>query len=86
LSLSPRAHHGQLLAPSRPARLSLTVRRGSLKMTCDESVVVDWRGDPRRLIRSLSSHLPDSNEFFLGSSNTFLIREMTLTPLMTASP
>ena len=86
IDLNPNAHRGQLLFPSRPARFSLTVRRGSIKLTCDGSTVVDWSGDPRRLIRSIGWQIPDRKSLFLASSSSVLFREMTLTPLPAESP
>jgi eukaryotic-like serine/threonine-protein kinase len=86
VSHAPKAHRGQLLVTSQRARLSLTVRLDSIKLICDGSVVMDWKGDPKRLIRSLTWHLPDSNELFLGTGCSYLIREMTLNPSTAENP
>jgi hypothetical protein len=86
VSFAPKAHHGQLLSASRPVRLSLTVGHGSIKLSCDGSRVMDWTGDPKRLIRSRVWHFPDSKELILGTSGSYLIREITLTPSTAASP
>jgi len=86
LDLSPNVHRGQLLFPSRAARLSLTVRRGSINLTCDGSRVVAWSGDPKRLIGFFRWHIPDPKLLFLASSSSILFRKMTLTPLTAAGP
>jgi eukaryotic-like serine/threonine-protein kinase len=82
----PSVHRGQLLFPSRSTRLSVTVRRNSINLTCDGSIVVDWSGDPKRLIRIRQWHIPDPKALFLASSSSILFHEMTLTPLTAASP
>ena len=82
----PNPHHGQLLLPSRPVRLSLTVRSTSIRLTCDGSSVVEWDGDPKRLIRNLGWRTSDPKAMFLATTGSFLIREITLTPLPAGSP
>jgi WD40 repeat protein len=75
------AFRARLLLPSSPARLSLTVRRDAITFTCDGKTIVAWRGDPKRLIRLSRWEPPDKRKLFLGSSASFLVRSMTLTPL-----
>jgi hypothetical protein len=79
-----RIHTGRLLFPSRPAKLSLTVRRERINLSCDGTEVFDWSGDPRRLIRSLYWGIPDPKKPFLITFSPILIRKMILTPLPAA--
>jgi len=82
----PQPHHGQLLFPSRPVQLSVTVRPTSIHMTCDGTTVVDWTGDPKRLIPHVHWNAIGSKSLFLSSSTSVRIHEMTLTPLAAALP
>jgi eukaryotic-like serine/threonine-protein kinase len=87
VALAPKTHRGQVIPASRRVRLSLSVGRNSIKMSCDGSSVVDWTGDPKRLIRSLTWRVPDSKELLLGTAGgSYLIREITLIPSKAASP
>ncbi len=81
-----KAHRGQLLLTARVVRFSLTVRGSSINLTCNGSSVVDWSGDPRRLIRLLLWHIPDRKSLFLCSGSSIRFRKMILTPLTAASP
>jgi len=80
------AHHGQLLFPSRPVQLAVTVRPDSIRLTCDGTSVVDWNGDPKGLIPQEHWNWIDSNSLFLSSYGSIRIHEMTLTPLPAARP
>jgi hypothetical protein len=84
LSLSSDSHEGQLLLQNRPVHFSLTVHRRSIKLTCEGSTIVDWRGDPRRLIRFVHWHVPDHRSLFLCSGSLLRFRKMVLTPLTAA--
>jgi hypothetical protein len=74
-------YHGQLLFRSRPVRLSATVTPDSIRMTCDDSLVVDWTGDPKSLIPYHGWRRFPENSVFLHSYSAIRIHEMTLTPL-----
>jgi serine/threonine protein kinase/WD40 repeat protein len=75
-------YHGQLLFRSRPVRLSATVTPGSIRITCDGSLVVDWTGDPKSLIPYHGWRQFPGNSVFLHSYSAIRIHEMTLTPLV----
>jgi serine/threonine protein kinase len=81
LDFSERAHRGELLVPGRPARLSVTVGLRSINLTCDGSIVVNWRGDPKRLVPFARWHIPDRRSLFLASGSSIVFRKLTLTPL-----
>ncbi len=81
-----RVHSGQLLSPSQPTHFVLTVRRGSINLACDGTNVVSWKGDPKRFIRYLRWHIPDSKALFLATTSPVKFHKMTLTPLTAASP
>jgi serine/threonine protein kinase/WD40 repeat protein len=80
ISKAERIHSGQVLYPSRPAHLSVTVQGQRITLSCDGKDVFDWSDDPRRLIRSLSWHAPDK-KLFLNATCPILVRTMNLTPL-----
>ncbi len=80
-----RIHNGQLLYPSRPAHLSVTVQGQRITLSCDGKDVFDWNDDPRRLIRALGWHGREK-KLFLNASTSILVPRMTLTPLPAASP
>jgi hypothetical protein len=78
----PGCYHGQLLSESRPARLALTVRPGSIHVTCDDVLVVDWAGDPKRIVPNIGFMRTDHpNDLVLALDSPLMIRKMTLTPL-----
>jgi hypothetical protein len=81
MPFGPNPHHGQLLIASRPVQIEVTVRPGSVEMTCDGVRVVDWNGDPRQLIRNVHWNLAGSKSLFLTSNTSVVIHQMTLTPL-----
>ena len=81
-----KAHRGQLLLPARVVRFSLTVRGSAINLTCNGSSVVNWSGDPRRLIRLVLWRVPDRKSLFLCSGSSIRFRKMILTPLTAASP
>ena len=82
----PTFHRGQLLFPNQPARLSLTVRRNSIKLTCDGSDVLDWKGDPTRFVPYHRWRIPNRNTLFLTLGSVVKFHAITLTPLTAASP
>ncbi len=81
LPYGSNAHYGRILYPSRPVDIVVTVRAGSIRMTCDAVIVVDWSGDPRQLIRHVHWTDVGSKSLFLSSSTSVLIHRMVLTPL-----
>ncbi len=85
IQFSLKVHRGALLVPSRPARFALTVRRDAIDLTCDGSRVLDWKGDPTRLIPLLRWKVPDPRLLFLATASAVRFRKITLTPLTTAS-
>jgi len=85
-SQSSRVHAGQVLFPSRPAHLVATVQRGSIKLTCDGTRLVSWKGDPKRFVRYLRWHIPDPKALFLATTSPVKFHKMTLTPLTPTSP
>jgi WD40 repeat protein len=86
LPFGPHRHHGQLMFPSRPVQLSVTVRPESIRLTCDGSWVFDWNGDPRGLIPHVQWRRFGSKSLFLSTNSAVLIHEMTLIPLAAARP
>jgi serine/threonine protein kinase/WD40 repeat protein len=85
LPFGPHPHHGQLLFPSRPVKLSVIVGPTSIRMTCDGSSVVDWKGDARSLIPHAQGKSFGTGYPFLYSNTSVVIHQMTLTPLDPAS-
>jgi serine/threonine protein kinase/WD40 repeat protein len=83
---NPNFHRGQLLSPGHRVRLSVTVGRDSINLTCDGSNVLDWNGDPKRFIPYKRWNIPDSDKLFLCSGSAVKFHEITLTPLPQASP
>ncbi len=83
--LSMKVHRGALLAPSRPSRFVVTVRRDSLEVTCDGVPVMDWKGDPRRLIPVMGWGVRDKDKIFLATSSAVKFHKITLTPLSAGS-
>jgi hypothetical protein len=79
-------HKGQLLFPSRPVQLSVTVGADFIRLTCDGSWLFDWNGDPRGLIRDAHWNGVGSQSLFLSSNSSILVHEMILTPLAAAAP
>jgi eukaryotic-like serine/threonine-protein kinase len=83
---NPNFHRGQLLSPGRRVRLSVTVGRNSINLTCDGSNMLDWNGDPKRFIPYSRWKIPDSDKLFFCSGSAVKFHEITLTPLAQASP
>jgi serine/threonine protein kinase len=83
---NPNFHRGRLLSPGRRVRLSVTVGRNSINLTCDGSNVLDWNGDPKRFIPYSRWKIPDSDKLFFCSGSAVKFHEITLTPLAQASP
>ena len=82
----PTFHRGQLLFPGRRVRLSVTVGRNSINLTCDGASVLEWNGDPTRFIPYSRWKIPDSDKLFLCSGSTVKFHQMTLTPLEPTIP
>jgi hypothetical protein len=77
----PKPYHGQLLFRSRPVQFEITVHPDSIRLTCDGVEVVDWSGDPMRIIPHLHWRSIAARSLFLNTNTSVLIHEMTLTPL-----
>ncbi len=82
----PTFHRGQLLFPGRRVRLSVTVGRNSINLTCDGASVLEWNGDPTRFIPYSRWKIPDSDKLFLCSGSLVKFHQMTLTPLQQTIP
>ncbi len=78
---SLRVHRGTLLAPSRPSRFVVTVRRDAIDVTCDGTPVMDWKGDPKRFIPLVGWRVRDPDKIFLATSSAVTFHEITMTPL-----
>lgn len=78
---------GRVFVDERPKDLVCTVHPSSVRVTCDDRLLVDWHGDARRLSLDQRLSVPDTLGLALGDWNTqFLISKFELRPLPPEPP
>jgi hypothetical protein len=77
-------YRGEVFPADRPCRLRCVVRGNYVQVTADEKPLIQWRGDPARLILSRDWAVPDGKSLFISSSLNFRISRIELTPFVSA--
>lgn len=76
---------GRVFVDERPKEFVCTVHPSSVRVTCDDKLLVDWHGDSRRF--TLGCEVPDELGLFLGAWKTqFVVSKFELRPLPPESP
>lgn len=71
-----------ILAKDRLSQIVCTVKKGSVVVTCDGHVLLDWRGEPKQLSLSDYWKTPHDNVLFLGAYDCrYRFHRVTLTPI-----
>ena len=87
---TPVVHEGTLLRSKTPARLLIDVREKSVRVFCDDQLILHWKGDLKWLTKADQWQIPDTTVrelgakrvTFLGCVVPFRISKMTLTPFV----
>ena len=73
------AYRGRLLFPDKEVMIKCTVQKDSIRCTCDDVKVVDWKGDLRKLSVPPDFAVPDRKALFLAAlASRIAIREITV--------
>lgn len=80
------SRHGKLL-PRGLHDLTVRVARTGIQVECDRSIVINWRGNPRRLISFFNWNVPGKRTLALGSQgSSYRFTKLELRPLSTIPP
>jgi hypothetical protein len=79
-------YRGEIFQSGRPCQLRFVVRGNYVQVTADDKTLIQWRGDPARLIVSCDWSVPDGQALFISSSGTFQISRLELTPYVSSPP
>ena len=71
-----------VLTQNRLSQIICTVKKDSVTVMCDGQLLIDWRGDAKRLSLSDYWKTPHDNALFLGAYDCrYRLHRVTLTPL-----
>src|SRR5262249_12568660 len=74
-------HPGMILPVGREATVVCTVRNDGVMATCDGKVIVDWKGNYRRLTFNKGWQVPNPNQLWIGEwSSVFHVSMLVLRP------
>jgi len=71
---------GPLLNPGVPVRIAYTVTKSGIRMEADGRLVINWRGDPRRLSLPAEWAFPDGRRLYLGAVRHLKFRDLKIGP------
>jgi hypothetical protein len=71
---------GPRLLANEPKTITVQVRQNGLTIQCAGEIVLDWKGDPKRLGVFPNWQVGDPQSFFLGSMAPFKIHSIQLAP------
>jgi hypothetical protein len=79
---NPTTVQRQLFARNRLSQIVCTVRKTSIRVTCDGQEVIDWQGTPSQLGLSDYWKTPNETALFLGAYNCrYRFHRVTIQPL-----
>jgi hypothetical protein len=76
---NPTKNLGQRLPKDVRKTVRIEVRRGAVRVFCDQEKVVDWKGRPEQLSTAFWKN-DRSGSLFLGSQAVFHIHQIRMTP------
>ncbi|MFN0016779.1 MAG: PA14 domain-containing protein [Pirellulaceae bacterium] len=80
------SYRGPIFQIGRPCHLRCIVRGNYVQFLADGKVIIQWRGDPARLMVSHDWSVPDRKSLFISSSWDFRISRIELTPYSSSPP
>jgi PA14 domain len=86
-NLNDTTHRGgPIFSVGKPCHLRCLVRGNYVQLSADGKPVIQWRGDPGRLLVRPDWSVPDNKSLFISSSWNFRISRIELTPLSSPAP
>ncbi|MCE9605496.1 MAG: DUF1080 domain-containing protein [Planctomycetia bacterium] len=80
------SYPGPVLTPGKTSTIRVSVRKSGVTVVCEGKEILAWQGDMTKFSTFSNWNVPDKRNLFLGSQASFLVREMTLTPVAEAAP
>src|SRR6185295_14259737 len=78
---SPARYSQPVFHPGKTTSVRITVRIRTVKVECDDKLIVDWNDDPKRFSLGTWS-VPNPRKLWLGSwESSYRISKLTVTPL-----
>jgi Leucine-rich repeat (LRR) protein len=72
---------GPIMKPGKPVALRVSVRKDSVSVAADDKEILSWHGDMGRFSSYARWAIPDRQNLFIGSQASFIIHEMSVTPV-----
>jgi hypothetical protein len=80
--LAETARPGKALADQHPTRIVCTVRKNSVRVSCNGNTVINWSGDVTRLSNKPETAVPDLGKLFVATfEGVFRVSQLALEPL-----
>jgi WD40 repeat protein/formylglycine-generating enzyme required for sulfatase activity len=74
-------HQGRVLTNGRKSLVVYTVRKDGIEVTCDGNSIINWKGDPGRLLTHPVDHARNPRALSLMTFSIFQISRLELIPL-----
>jgi hypothetical protein len=72
---------GPIMKPGKPVAILVSVRKDSVSVAADGKEILSWHGDMGRFSSYANWRVPDRQNLFIGSQASFIIHEMSVTPV-----
>jgi len=81
-ALNESTYKGDPIPLNRPIRIKVEIRKTQIRVTVNDTKIIDWEGPPEKLALYPSWIAPKSTSLFLASyDTTFRVNEAILTPV-----
>jgi hypothetical protein len=73
---------GPIMKPGNSVAVRVSVRKDSVLVAADGKEILSWNGDMGRFSSYANWRVPDRQNLFIGSQASFIIHEMSVTPVV----